>query len=178
MSSLRLDLTTEQLAKIEQCLKTLQWETGARWVLLADMTGQFISERGLPRGLNSLNVEAISALAAGNLATTREIARLIGEEARFKLLLHEGEHQSVYLSDMEGELVLVTAFDNSIPIGMVRLHTKQAVNHLQKILREVRAAVPSPAASLDEDFGQLLASEMNFSFEPGQGRENPDAKIG
>lgn len=177
MSSPGLDLTEAQLAKIEKCLDILQWETGARWVLLADVTGQFISERGLPRGMSSLNIEALSALAAGNLATTREMARLIGEEARFKLLLHEGEHQSVYLSDMEGELVLVMAFDNSIPIGMVRLHTRQAVDHLQGILHEARAMVSLPDASLDEDFGQLLASEMNSSFEPGQTQKGLDAEM-
>jgi hypothetical protein len=47
--------------------------------------------------------------------------RLIGEEARFKLLLHEGERQ------------------------------------------EAQATDPLPATNLDEELGQLLVNEMNFS---------------
>mgnify|MGYP005835147319 CR=1 FL=1 len=164
MPVFRLDFTEKQLASIEGCLDALRREPGARWVLLTDVTGQFISEKGLPSDMTNLNVEALSALAAGNLATTREIARLIGEEARFKLLLHEGERQSVYLTDLDEELVLVTAFDNSIPIGLVRLYIEQATDGLQKILREARATDPLPATNLGEEFGQLLVNEMNFSL--------------
>lgn len=164
MLSPRLDLTVEQLAGVEKCLYSLQQETGACWVLLTDVAGQFISERGLLHSMNSLNVEALSALAAGNLATTREMAKLIGEGARFKLLLYEGECQSVYLSDVGGELVLVTAFNNSTPTSTVRLHTRQAVDRLGEILHESGAMVSPPVTGLDEDFGPLLASEMDFSF--------------
>jgi predicted regulator of Ras-like GTPase activity (Roadblock/LC7/MglB family) len=164
MLSPRLDITVEQLADVEKCLDSLQRETRARWVLLADVTGQFISECGLLCNMNSLNVEALSALAAGNLATTREMARLTGEEARFKLLLYEGERQSVYLSDVGGEFVLVTAFDESVSISTVRLYTKQIVDRLQEILHQARATVSPPAVGLDEDFGELLATEMDFSF--------------
>jgi len=164
MLSPRLDITVEQLAGVEKCLDNLQQETEARWVLLTDVTGQFIGGCGLLCSMNSLNVEALSALAAGNLATTREMARLTGEEARFKLLLYEGDCQSVYLSDVGGEFVLVIAFDNSVSISAVRLYTKQTVDRLQEILHRARATVSPPPVGLDEDFGQLLASEMEFSF--------------
>ena len=110
-----LDFTNDQLEQIDDILTQLYWDTEAQSILLADITGQLISVLGE----SNINTSVLSALAAGNLAATKEMARLVGEPARFKLLLHEGEQRSVYLSDVDDELVIVAIFSQHTRIGDV-----------------------------------------------------------
>lgn len=157
-------LSVEQAEAIDACLETMAYESEARCIILADVTGQLIAERGQ---VSAMNTQVLSALAAGELAATHELARLVGERARFKLLLHEGEHQSVYLSDVGEQLILVIVFDNDTPIGLVRMVLKRAVEDLAPILLEASAEGGGTEAggALDGDFAQLLESELDASLE-------------
>jgi predicted regulator of Ras-like GTPase activity (Roadblock/LC7/MglB family) len=149
-------LSIKQLDEIGNCLTALHWETSARCVILADVTGQVIEAQG---SVSQVNTAVLSALAAGELAATREMAHLVGEEACFKLLLHEGQRQSVYLSDVGEEMILVTVFASSTPIGMVRLFTKDAVDKLKHITKNT----PSDLVTEEKlvDFGTSLSEEMD-----------------
>ena len=124
------DFTEEQIDQLDEILRQLYWETEAKSIMLSDITGQII----LSFGKTDLNTVSLSALAAGNLAATREMARLIGEPTRFKLLLHEGDTNSVYLSDVGEELLLFAIFGKDTPIGLVRLSTKAAVYKFQRVI--------------------------------------------
>lgn len=99
-----LSFSRQEMEKIDTILQELFWETEAQCILVADISGQLVSVLGK----TERNTAVLSTLAAGNLAATKEMARLVGEPARFKLLLHEGENRSVYLSDMGEEMVLIT----------------------------------------------------------------------
>jgi predicted regulator of Ras-like GTPase activity (Roadblock/LC7/MglB family) len=155
-----LDFTSTQLEKIENYLNQLSWETEAQCVLLADVTGQLISVIGKV----DMNTAVLSALAAGNLAATKEMARLVGEPARFKLLLHEGEKRSVYLSDVGAEMVLITVFDNHIPIGLVRLGTQQTVKQLEGVVEEA-SKNKSQKSELPGDLADSIAGELEASWD-------------
>ena len=156
-------LSVEQAEAIDACLDRIAYESEARCIILADVTGQLIAERGRT---SSMNTQVLSALAAGELAATHELARLVGEEARFKLLLHEGQQHSVYLSDVGEQLILVIVFDVGTPIGLVRMILKKAVEELGPILQ--RANRPAETQQVNEtlggDFAQLLETELNVSL--------------
>ncbi|MBN1657826.1 MAG: roadblock/LC7 domain-containing protein [Anaerolineae bacterium] len=157
-------LSVEQAEAIDACLETMAQESEARYIILADISGQLIAEQGQS---GSLNTQVLSALAAGELAATHELARLVGEEARFKLLLHEGKERSVYLSDLGEQLILLIVFDNDTPIGLVRTVLKQALEELEPILaaanREGQRA--GATGALGDDFAQLIESELDSSLE-------------
>ena len=155
-----LNFTNEQMEKIEKSLQQLYWDTEAQCILVADITGQLISVLGETK----MNTAVLSALAAGNLAATKEMARLVGEPARFKLLLHEGETRSVYLSDVGEELVLITVFSNQIPIGLVRLSTQVAVRKLLELIEEARANTLNQL-DLPKELGNSLADELQSSWD-------------
>jgi predicted regulator of Ras-like GTPase activity (Roadblock/LC7/MglB family) len=158
-----LDFNTDQLDAISDALQELRQEAHASCALVADITGQLIEAQGTSEHLNTA---VLSALAAGEVAATRELARLVGEAPRFKLLLHEGKHQSIYLSDISEELVLVAIFDNSVPIGMVRLFTRMVADRLKAVVDEARShrgtLIEQP---WDENFGSLLAAQLDISFD-------------
>lgn len=157
-------LSVEQAEEIDACLDRIAYESEARCIILANVSGQLISERGETLHMNT---QVLSAVAAGELAATRELARLVGEKARFKMLLHEGERNSVYLSDVGEQLILVIVFDVEAMIGLVRVLLKQAVEELQPILDQMSQTNGRERMheTLDSDFAQLLESELDSSLE-------------
>jgi predicted regulator of Ras-like GTPase activity (Roadblock/LC7/MglB family) len=160
----RLVLSVEQAEAIDRYLDRMASRSNARCIILADVTGQLIAERGQTR---LMNTQVLTALAAGELVATQELARLVGERARFKLLLNEGENLNVYLSDVAEQLLLVIVSDNDTPIGLVRLVLKQAVEELTPILMQPTSTVTETATNeaLGGDFAQLLESELDASLE-------------
>lgn len=159
-----LVLSVEQAEAIDRCLDKIADMSQARCIILADVTGQLIAERGQT---SSMNTQVLSALAAGELVATHELARLVGEPARFKLLLNEGESQNVYLSDVGEQLIVIIVFDNKTPIGLVRLMLKQAVEELTPILMQSPSTTAETIMNeaLDGNFAQLLESELDASFQ-------------
>ncbi|MEN8241486.1 MAG: roadblock/LC7 domain-containing protein [Chloroflexota bacterium] len=154
------DFSNKQLGQVEEVLQQLSWDTEAESILLADISGHLISVQGE----SDINTAVISALAAGNLAATKELARLVGEPARFKLLLHEGEQRSVYLSDVDEELLLIILFGKETPIGLVRLSTRLAI---EKLLEVVKEALNNPKSEIPSfvDQADSLAEEMTNSLD-------------
>ncbi len=152
-----LEFTKEQVEELDRILKELYWDTEAESILLADITGQTISVVGQAE----INTAAISAVAAGSLSATKEMARLIGEPSRFKLVLQEGDTRSVYLSDVGEELVLITIFGQNTTIGLVRISTQKAV---EKFCGIVQAALKNPSSNVDL-YPEELADELSSSLD-------------
>lgn len=148
-------LSIEQAEAIDTCLERMAYESEASSIILADITGQLISERGKTMGINT---QVLSALAAGELSATQEMARLVGERARFNLLLHEGDERSVYLSPVGNKMLLIIVFDGRTPIGLVRIILKNAVEELGPILER-------PAQRPEEDFGNTFNDEFAQQLE-------------
>lgn len=160
MLPIGFDFTNTQLEAVESILEKLSWDTEAESVLLADISGYLISVQGA----SDINTAVISALAAGNLAATKELARLVGEPARFKLLLHEGEQRSVYLSDVDEKLLLIILFGKATPIGLVRLSTRLAIEKLLDVVKEARNNPNKVDDSITNQAG-TLASELSDSLD-------------
>ncbi len=159
-----LVLSVEQAEAIDRCLDSIAANSGAHCIILADVAGRLIAERGHTSGMNT---QVLSALAAGELVATHELARLVGEPARFRLLLNEGENHNVYLSDVGEQLILIIVFDTKTPIGMVRLLLKEAVKELMPILMQSPPTTSETTidGAIDRDFAQLLESELDASFQ-------------
>lgn len=156
-------LSIEQAEAIDTCLERMAYESEASSIILADVTGQLISERGKTTGINT---QVLSALAAGELSATQEMARLVGEKARFNLLLHEGEERSVYLSPVGHKMLLIIVFDGRTPIGLVRIILKNAVEELGPILeRPAHASNEDIDNPLNEEFAQELEDELDASLD-------------
>ena len=90
------------------------------------------------------------------------MAKLIGEEAKFKLLFHEGEKRNVYLSNVGDNFFLVVIFDVSVTLGLVRIYTKKAIQNLMTIFEE--AGEDDDKEIFDSDFSDLLGDVLDESF--------------
>jgi predicted regulator of Ras-like GTPase activity (Roadblock/LC7/MglB family) len=153
-------LAPGQFDAIKKCLGELYSKTKAGAILFADVAGQLIGERG---DTSNINTTVLAALAAADFSATAEMAKLVGEEARFKLLFHEGEKNNVYLTNVGDHYFLIIIFKSDVALGMVRVYTKKAVEALAKIISE-GGSDKTVGDIIDDDFGELLANELDSSF--------------
>lgn len=116
----------EDLAALTRSVDRFLAETGARSALLADRSGQLVATMGEPL---SFDPTVFATLTAADFSANDQLARLIGE-TDFTTLFHQGEKESMYVADVARRLILVTLFDNTTPIGLVRLKMKPVVEEL------------------------------------------------
>jgi predicted regulator of Ras-like GTPase activity (Roadblock/LC7/MglB family) len=146
---------------ITKVLSELATKTKASAILFADMSGQLISQRG---NTENMNTTVLSALAASDFAATSEMAKLVGEEAKFKLLFHEGEKRNVYLSNVGDNFFLVVVFDVSVTLGLIRIYTKKAIEDLANILEDSSGDDSVDDQIIDSDFSSLLGDALDDTF--------------
>ncbi|MCB0300385.1 MAG: roadblock/LC7 domain-containing protein, partial [Calditrichaeota bacterium] len=155
--SRQIILTAIQFDEITKVLSELASKTKASTILLADISGQLITQRG---NTDDMNTQILSALAASDFAATAEMAKLVGEDAKFKLLFHEGEKRNVYLSNVGDNFFLVVVFDVSVTLGLVRIYTKKAI---QSLLNVFETTEPGEDATtiMDSDFSSMLGDMLD-----------------
>lgn len=159
--SRQIILNGKQYDVITKVLSELATKTKASAILFADMSGQLISQRG---NTDNMNTTVLSALAASDFAATSEMAKLVGEEAKFKLLFHEGEKRNVYLSNVGDNFFLVVVFDVSVTLGLIRIYTKKAIEDLVTILEDTSDDDKQDENIIDSDFSTLLGNALDDTF--------------
>ena len=118
--------------QIKAVLARLRLDAAARLVVLVDKDGQQIAVHG---ELGELDTTSLASLAAGNVAATGGMAKLIGER-EFPTLSHEGERESIHISVI-GRVLLVVVFDERSSLGLVKLRSKQISRELAQAFAEV-----------------------------------------
>src|SRR5262245_15708407 len=137
--------------RINDVLAAVRRESGATETLLIDRSGQLLCTGGGQS--SSFDTVSISALAAGAFSSTGAIAELLGE-AEFSMLFHQGVHESIHVSKVDGETILLAIFDDRTTVGMVRLFAKEACRAIGAVLAEARTQprrVGALAAPLSAD---------------------------
>jgi len=103
---------------------------GISSILVIDDAGTLIVKVG---DRVSLDEVSLAAVAAANFAATEKIARLIGERD-FVLLFYKGHNESFHFTRVGKEYIIVTIFNNSLSLGLLRLRIANASQVLEKKL--------------------------------------------
>lgn len=149
----------QQFQEIKTVLERLCVECIARVVFLVDRDGQPIAFYG---DIGDMDTTSFSSLAAGNVAATTSMAKLIGENV-FPSVVHEGERESIFISVI-GRSLLVVVFDERSTLGLVKLRTKKASREVADILKQV--AEDSENRSLEETafFAEITDEDIDSLF--------------
>jgi hypothetical protein len=146
---------------VETPLQTFLAESAARVTLLMTSSGQVVAQHGFTR---SLDVMSAAALGAGILASTAELARVMGARP-LDAVVHQGSAVGVYLAGFDtprGRWLGLVVFGRETSLGLVQVFFERLVSDL------VRAA---PA---EEPLRQVLAedfeNELNASLRTLFGR--------
>ena len=132
MQSDRKEIYESDVKKIDKLLARLIAEAEAKGSLLVDKDGRLITRQGFTK---SLDTTALGALLAGSFASTKEIARLVGEP-EFSVLFHQGKKDHIHINLVGENSILVVIFDDRTTIGMVSLYAKEISIKLLEILEK------------------------------------------
>ena len=152
-------LQEQQFQKLKTVLARLCVECAARVVFLVDRDGQTIAFQG---DIGDMDTTSFSSLAAGNVAATSSMAKLIGEDV-FPAVFHEGERESIFISVI-GRSLLVVVFDERSTLGLVKLRTKRASFEVAAILDEAVEASAAFAASSSSLFSDITDDDIDSLF--------------
>ena len=140
-------------------LETFIAESSARLILLMTASGQVVAQHGFSR---SVEVMTAAALGAAIVASTEELARIMGTP-RFAALVHGGSRQSCMLSAFgtpRGRWIGLVVFGSETSVGLVQLFFDQMV-------AELMTAAPreqSQSSPLPENFERELDTSLKELF--------------
>lgn len=167
----RLVFYTEDVGQIDKILEDFLGASQAKAALLVDKEGHMVTKKGMTKSLDSTG---LSALVAASFASTREMAKLLGE-TEFSVLFHQGSNESIHVSLVADRALAVVIFDDRTTIGMVRLHAGQLTRKLEIVLKRVLTRAPSGDKGLDGSFETDFEEKMDSLF-PGSPEPQPPSQ--
>ena len=157
-----LVLSEEAYNGIDKILDELLAKTQAEMTVFCEANGYPVVHKG---GVQGLDLQAISALAANNFSATARMATMIGERDSFKFLFHEGARNNIYLSSVGFNFVLFVIFRVNVTLGMVRIFTKKAIEGLTELLKSAKEEEDESRNFVDLEFKSLLGEELDRSLD-------------
>src|SRR5947209_3340919 len=148
----------EQFQQLRHILNKLRLDSFSRVVFLVDKNGQQIAAQG---DIGDLDTTSLASLAAGNVAATGGMARLIGEN-EFPTLSHEGERESIHISVI-GRILLVVVFDERSSLGLVKLRSKQVSQELSAVFAQIERD-SNENNSEGSPFGEITDDDIESLF--------------
>jgi predicted regulator of Ras-like GTPase activity (Roadblock/LC7/MglB family) len=133
----------------------------AKCALLVDKDGHLITRQGFT---HSLDTTALAALLAGSFASTKEIAKLVGEP-EFSVLFHQGKKDHIHMCIVGERSILAVIFDDRTTIGMVRLYAKETAQELTKIFNENIERRTTSTPSISNEFADMAQDKLDDIFQ-------------
>ncbi|UCD18542.1 MAG: roadblock/LC7 domain-containing protein [Candidatus Zixiibacteriota bacterium] len=161
MTEDNLVIYEEEIEKIDTNLARMLKGAEAKCALLVDKDGHLITRQGFT---HSLDTTALAALLAGSFASTKEIARLVGE-SEFSVLFHQGKKDHIHMSLVGDRSILAVIFDDRTTIGMVRLYAKESATELGKIFAMLKDRSSAGSPGLTDEFAASAGDKLDDIFQ-------------
>jgi len=147
---------------INTTLEELLDNSNSKSILLLDKTGQLISSVGQQP---QFDLYSFASLCAADFEANAQLAKLVGEKD-FSTLYHQGSNESMYLSRVERDIILVILFDKKTTLGLVRLRTRKAVEGLGVVIRRLYEKLEYENEEYTEsEFGEEFNAEAEFEID-------------
>ncbi|MBP8645458.1 MAG: roadblock/LC7 domain-containing protein [Syntrophobacteraceae bacterium] len=126
-----LILSRDSAKELERIIRSELLDKGVTHVFIVDSSGNLIMGKG---SLPMEDLLPLAALSAANFGASERMAQLIGE-SDFTLLFHKGSKQNIHFARVNHEFILVTLFNNKVPLGLVRLGSSKVADQVLPLLR-------------------------------------------
>ncbi|MFP5502824.1 MAG: roadblock/LC7 domain-containing protein [Candidatus Sericytochromatia bacterium] len=125
-------VTEDGVSRIHKLLAELLSDVDATAAFLVEKSGQMLASEGDVKGLDT---SAIASLVSSTFASTRAVAKLIGE-SEFSAMFQQGDRTSIFLYALTTQDILVVIFSDLSKTGLVKVQTEQAAKALaQEIMQ-------------------------------------------
>ena len=148
----RLVFYEAEINEINEILEEFIDRTQAKSVLVIDKEGHLVTRKGFTQ---TIDTTSISALVAGSFASTREVAKMLGEE-EFSMIFHQGKKESIHVSLINERCMSVIIFDDRTTVGMIRIFAQELSDKLSAVFE--KAAKKQPTGD-EPDIGEEFHSE-------------------
>ena len=157
----RLEFYEEDVQEIDAILTSFLDRAQAKCILMVDKEGFLVTKKGFTK---SFDTRSLAALTAGAFASTREMARILGE-TEFSELFHQGKNEHIHVSLVADRALLVTVFDDRTTIGMVRLYASEVTEKVGDSLARAEERNKDRAPQqLAADFEVAAEQRLNEFF--------------
>lgn len=129
-------VTEEGISRIQQLLADLVKDVDADAALLVEKSGQMLATDGNVQGLDT---SAVASLVAATFASTRTVARLIGE-TEFQAMFQQGDTTSLFMYALGTNDILVVIFKDVSKTGLVKVQAEQTALALSAQLNQMKAS--------------------------------------
>jgi predicted regulator of Ras-like GTPase activity (Roadblock/LC7/MglB family) len=123
-------LTVNQISYIERDLRRLFEMIPAKYILLVDTSGQFVTSVGENSKIDSA---VMGSLIAADLAASQEIALLTEEYQDYQMVLREGKRTNIIISEAGKHLILLVLFSRETPLGWARKLIQKSSSSISEI---------------------------------------------
>lgn len=158
----RLVFYAADVAKIDAILEEFLKDSQARAALMIDCEGHLVTKKGMT---GSFNTDSLAALVAASFASTRELAKLLGE-SEFSVIFHQGRNENIHIGLVSNRALLVIIFDDRTTVGMVRIFCQELTSRIGAILEAAaKRQAESGGKSLEAGFGAAAESRLDEFFD-------------
>ena len=149
----RLVFYAQDIDRINAALLTFIKKANAQCALVIDKEGHMVSRQGYFKQDSS----ALAALVSGSFASTREVARLLGEP-EFRTMFHQGPGQSIHITLIGERTLQVAVFPAQVKAGMAQVLCKELAVQLDAVMADAGRRKPEDAKQ--ETLGKNFSAEM------------------
>lgn len=155
-------IVEDGLKEIKRCLDVLYVDTGATYVMLLDMNGHTLIDRGDPGAVEQC---MLNSLLCNSMNTSGELERAFKERHAFDTLHYNGDRYEIYLRRVNDRSLLALLLDldrTSARMGAVRIYLKRAVAEMREQTGFFEnAAPPQEPIRMGSDLGHLLDAMLD-----------------
>ncbi len=150
------------LNEIERCLDALYVDASATYVMLLDMNGHTLIDRGDP---GAVERSMLNSLLCNSMNMSGELERAFKERHAFDTLHYNGERYEIYLRRVNDRSLLALLLDldqSNAQIGAVRIYLKRAVEEIREQSGFFEnSAPPQEPIHMGSDLGRLLDAMLD-----------------
>lgn len=152
----RMVFYEDDVANLNKVITSFLDTSKAECVLLIDVDGHMVTKQGFTKNLNT---DSIAALVAGAFASTKELAKQLGEP-EFSVMFHQGKNENMHISSIQGRALIVIIFDDRTTVGMIRAYAEE----LQKNLAVIFEAASHRKGGVSQEYADDAANKMDEFF--------------
>lgn len=158
----RLAFYAEDMDRINEVLVNFVRKSDARCVLLIDKDGHLVARQGIMQGIDGTS---LAALVAGSFASTREVAKQLGED-QFTVLFHQGESRVIHLTLVGERTLQLAVFHSGAKAGMIQVMCRELATQVTVLLEDIanRPAGTEESAGLQQGFSDQMKTHLDDLF--------------
>lgn len=141
---LYLEVSENRMEEIRRIIVDILRDSGAKCGLLIDLSGHLLVRKGFTL---IREIENLCVLIAAQRATTRAIARILGQED-ISVIYHQGSGDHIHTTDVGDQAIFTLLFDDRADLAVIQRVTSRGVPQIAALLTEGGEAPASALTSI------------------------------